>query len=61
MKLKNIGLFFTVIPTVIILTVILTKPKQVKEKIQYTYIKVKDWKHEKNPRKLAYYEHLYKN
>lgn len=36
----------------------LTKPKYNKTKTVYTYVKVPDWSSEKNPRKIAYYEHL---
>jgi len=36
----------------------LTKPKYNKIKAVYTYVKVPDWSSEKNPRKIAYYEHL---
>jgi hypothetical protein len=38
----------------------LTKPRYNKTKTVYTYVKVPDWSSEKNPRKIAYYEHLAK-
>ena len=36
----------------------LTKPKYNKTKTVYTYVNVPDWSSEKNPKKIAYYEHL---
>jgi formylmethanofuran dehydrogenase subunit E-like metal-binding protein len=36
----------------------LTKPRYNKTKTVYTYVNVPDWSSEKNPRKIAYYEHL---
>ena len=36
----------------------LTKPRYNKVKTVYTYVKLPDWGLEKNPRKIAYYEHL---
>ena len=36
----------------------LTKPRYNRTKTVYTYVKVPDWSSEKNPRKIAYYEHL---
>lgn len=36
----------------------LTKPTYNRTKTVYTYVKVPDWSSEKNPRKIAYYEHL---
>lgn len=36
----------------------LTKPKYNKTKTVYTYVKLPDWSSEKNPKKIAYYEHL---
>lgn len=36
----------------------LTKPRYNKTKTVYTYVKIPDWSSEKNPRKIAYYEHL---
>jgi hypothetical protein len=36
----------------------LTKPRYNKVKTVYTYVKLSDWGSEKNPRKIAYYEHL---
>jgi hypothetical protein len=38
----------------------LTKPRYNKIKTVYTYIKLPDWSSEKNPKKIAYYEHLAK-
>jgi hypothetical protein len=38
----------------------LTKPRYNKIKTVYTYIKLPDWSSEKNPNKIAYYEHLAK-
>lgn len=35
-----------------------TKPRYNKIKTVYTYVKIPDWSFEKNPRKIAYYEHL---
>lgn len=37
----------------------LTKPTYIVEKPVYTYVKTSDWSKESNPRKIAYYEHLY--
>jgi hypothetical protein len=36
----------------------LTKPRYNKVKTVYTYVKIPDWSSEKNPNKIAYYEHL---
>jgi hypothetical protein len=36
----------------------LTKPRYNKVKTVYTYVKLSDWSSEKNPNKIAYYEHL---
>jgi hypothetical protein len=38
----------------------LTKPRYNKIKTVYTYVKLPDWSSEKNPNKIAYYEHLAK-
>jgi hypothetical protein len=38
----------------------LTKPRYNKVKTVYTYVKLPDWSSEKNPNKIAYYEHLAK-
>ena len=37
-----------------------TKPRYNKVKTVYTYMKIPDWSAEKNPNKIAYYEHLAK-
>ena len=37
-----------------------TKPRYNKVKTVYTYMKIPDWSSEKNPNKIAYYEHLAK-
>jgi uncharacterized membrane protein YciS (DUF1049 family) len=38
-----------------------TKPvkKNVKKVVVYNYVKVQDWKTEKNAKKVEYFEHLY--
>lgn len=43
------------------LVVGLTKPSYIVERPIYTYLKVADWSKESNPKKIAYYEHLYNN
>ena len=36
----------------------LTKPRYNRTKTVYTYVNFPDWSSEKNPKKIAYYEHL---
>ena len=60
-KVINIKVFFILVVGIIILK--LNKPinKPIKKVIKYNYVKVQDWKSEKNPKKIEYYEHLYNN
>lgn len=60
-KVINIKVFFILVVGIIILK--LNKPvnKPIKKVIKYNYVKVQDWKTEKNLKKIEYYEHLYNN
>lgn len=56
----KLALYFFMGLTAGVIITAASKPPVIEVKEVYTYVKTKDWKDEKNPKKLAYYEHLLK-